>query len=154
MDSEPKTEKNERDIRRVIVWGPAAAFGGSLGSLASLQSSPTGFYFELSPRSFVAFIIGALLVFPFWRVVFSPPGKSRSGPGRIILAMLFLALLGIGSFLYPARLVPSEKLHAMFIGLGIAVCALSMVGGGLLLMAHFLEADARQNENPTPPQKK
>ena len=56
-------------------------------------------------------------------------------------------MIGLASFLYPLRFVPSEKFGAIFTGLMIAVCALSVIGMILFTINRFLNADQRAMEN-------
>lgn len=140
--------KNARDLRRIIVLGTSIGFGCVVGSLEALRPSHAGFTFQITGRSFVAFAIGAILVFPFWRIIFSPSQSAHQTASRR-WAMIFLAILGLASFLYPLRFIPNEKISSLLIGLGAAICALTGVAGLLWMMKRFLDRDARQNENPS-----
>ncbi len=142
------TAKNARDLRRVIILGTSLGFGCVIGSLEALRPSLAGFTFQITGRSFLAFAIGAVLVFPFWRVIFSPSLSAHQTASRR-WAMVFLAILGLVSFLYPLRFIPNEKISSLLIGLGAALCALTGVAALLWMMKRFLDRDARQNETPS-----
>lgn len=137
--------KNERDIRRIMVAGTAIAFGCMTGSLEALRSSPGGFSFQISWRTFVAFVVGGLAVVPFWNIVFGLVSKNRTRSSHVRAAFLFL-LVGIAAFLYPLRFVPKEKLPEVYTGLVIALCALSLVAALLVTIARFLEKDSENHE--------
>lgn len=141
----PNTTNNARDLRRIIVLGTSIGFGCVVGSLEALRPSHAGFTFQITGWSFVAFAIGAIIVFPFWRVIFSPSQSAQQSASRR-WAVIFLAVLGLASFLYPLRFIPNEKISSLLIGLGVAICALTGVAGLLWMMKRFLDRDARQNE--------
>lgn len=142
MNSE---EKNERDIRWVIIVGTAIGFAFMAASLEALRSSPSGFSFQISARTFLAFILGGVAVFPFWKIVFNLVSGNRQRK-RHVVAALFLLLIGIAAFLYPTRFVPKEKLKDLYTGLSIAVCALSGVASLLIMAGRFFQADERREE--------
>src|SRR5581483_6004134 len=81
----------------------------------------------------------------FWRIMLSRAGGARQKSLRF-WAELLLLLLGMAAFLYPLRFVPREKLPEMFTGLITAVCALSLLGGLLVMMGRFLESDDKANQ--------
>jgi hypothetical protein len=144
MKTEAKSKKNERDIRRIIILGTSIAFGCVLGSLEALRPSRTGYSFEITLRTFVAFLVGAALVFPFWHIIFRAARTPHQKSSRR-WAMVFLVLFGIGAFLYPLRFMPTEKLSALLIGLTASVVALSGVAGLLLMVKRFVDQDEKQN---------
>jgi hypothetical protein len=139
--------KNERDIRWIMIAGTAIAFGFMAASLEALRSSPSGFSFQISARTFFAFVLGAAAVFPFWKIVFNLVSGNRQRK-RHICAALLLLLIGVAAFLYPTRFVPKEKLKDLYTGLAFAVCALSMLAGLLVVIGRFFEADGR-GETPS-----
>src|SRR4051794_11560672 len=126
-----QTEADRQQLLyRVVTCSTALGFGCMFASLEALRPSPTGFSFEFSLRTVIAFAVGGAWVFPFWRFLF----KNSSASGRkmkIIWAVGFaaLAVLGIGAFLYPLRFVPREKLPEIRTGLITAFFALSGVVG-------------------------
>jgi hypothetical protein len=138
--------KNERDIQRIIKLGTAIGFGCMVASLEALRSNPGGISFQITWRTFAVFALGAAAMFPFWRVVFNLVSGNRQR-SRHVWAALLVLLIGIGAFLYPSRFVPAEKLRDMYIGLAIAVCALSIVAYLLITIGKFLERDS-QNTAP------
>ena len=144
--------KNERDIRRIMIWGTAIGFGCLAASLEALRSSSSGFGFQVSPRTFLAFVLGGAAVFPFWKIVFNLVSGNRQRKRHFWVALLFL-LIGFAAFLYPTRFVPREQLKDLCTGLIFAICALSMLAGLLIMVGRFLEADERAEEakHPTTP---
>lgn len=130
--------KNERDIQRIIKVGTAIGFGCMVASLESLRSDSTGFSFQITARTFLAFILGFAVMFPFWKIVFNLVSGNRQR-SRHVWGALLLLLIGAAAFLYPSRFVPAEKLHDMYIGLALAVCAISLVAWLIFTTGRFLE---------------
>jgi hypothetical protein len=135
--------KNERDIRRIMVAGTAIGFGFMAASLEALHS---GFTFQITWRTFAAFILGTAVVVPFWKVVFGLVTGNRARSRHVWTALLFL-LIGIGAFLYPSRFVPAEKRPELYTGLVIAACALGTGAILLVIIGRFLESSGSSEEN-------
>src|SRR6267378_4068084 len=126
--------KNDRLLNRIIVYGLSLSFSVLLASLEALRATNSGFTFEVTWRTLVALVLAAAVVAPcFQIIVYSPNKRARRA------ALIVVVLIGIGSFFYPLRFVPREKMGAIFTGLGLAVVALSTVGGFLLLVRRFFE---------------
>ncbi|HWY78609.1 MAG TPA: hypothetical protein VN281_23540 [Verrucomicrobiae bacterium] len=135
---------NEKDLFKVMKFSTALAFGALLASLESLRSSPAGFSFQLSYKTLLAFLIGAGIAMAYWSLVLRCGAVARRT--GVVVGTILLALFGIGAFLYPLRFVPREKLPDILIGLGLAACALSGVGGLLWGARRFLNADSQATE--------
>src|SRR5229473_155349 len=91
--------KNEGDILKVISYGTAIGFGFMLASLEALRRGSTGFTFQVSFWTLLAFALGPVIVLPFWKIIFNRSG----GPRQRFLrgwAEMMLSLLGVGAFLY------------------------------------------------------
>jgi hypothetical protein len=135
----------DRELLRVMVLGTSLASGAMASSLEALHAGPTGFYFTLSWRTGVVFVCGAALVLWVWKVVLNETDTPRQRLARRVAKGL-LVLSAAAAFLYPLRFVPKSKLPEIAIGLGMAACALSIVGYLLLRVRRFLEADERENQ--------
>jgi uncharacterized membrane-anchored protein len=136
-----------KDLLRVMIFGSALTWGGILASLQALTPAGSGFSFKISRLTFAAFIAGTAAVYLFWRVLL----QNEAGAHYKLwtwIAKALLVLSGIGAFLYPLRFVPKAKLPEISIGLASAAVALSIIGLLLLGIRRFLNADARQNEQP------
>ncbi len=140
--------KNERDVMRIMIWGTAIAFGFLAASLQALRPNTSGFTFQVSVLTLLAFTVGVGIVIVFWKIILNRSGGARQ-KSRRIMAELVLLLVGMGAFLYPLRFVPTEKLPDMLTGLITAVCALSLLGCLLVMMGKFLESDHKQNRLPS-----
>src|SRR4051794_9599272 len=97
-----KEAKNEGDIVKVITYGTAIGFGFMLASLEALKRGETGFTFQVSFWTVLAFALGPVIVLPFWKIIFNPATGLRQKILRGWAEMMLL-LLGIGAFLYPLR---------------------------------------------------
>jgi hypothetical protein len=131
---------NERDLFKVMAISTALAFGALLASLESLRSGPEGLTFQVSFRTLLAFLAGGGITLGCWRVIIRSGAVVRRT--SLVAGTILLALIGIGAFLYPLRFVSREKLPDILVGLGLAACALSVVGGLLWLVHRFLSRDS------------
>ena len=93
--------RSSRDFFKIASLGTALGFGAAAASTASLRSSPTGFSFQITAGTFVAFAIGAAIALIYWKLVASNSKAARRGS-------FLLALAGVGLFLYPLRLFPRK----------------------------------------------
>lgn len=134
--------KDDRPVFRIIIYCLSLAFSVLIASLETVRSARDGFAFEVSWRTAVAFLLGAALTVPCFRTIFLSPNKARRNA-----ALTVVVVIGVASFLYPLRFVPSEKFGAIFTGLTIAACTLSVIGVILLTINRFLNADQRAMEN-------
>jgi hypothetical protein len=129
--------KSTQTFMRIVTLSTAAPLGFAVAAAQSLRLSPSGFSFQISTATFVAFLAGAIAALLYWRIAAHGALDARR-------ASLGLAVVGVGLFLYPLRFVPSGKLLEIAVGLGTAACALSIVGFLLLRVKRFLDADARR----------
>jgi hypothetical protein len=139
--------KTQRGLYKVVTYSTAAALGVMIASLEALRPTPSGFSFQISFRTLIAFVLGGAVAFPFWGFIFNGAKWSQR---KIKVAwaglVAILVLLGIGAFLYPLRYVPKEKLPDITIGLVAAVLVLSGVGFLLWRVKRFLDWDEKQEE--------
>jgi hypothetical protein len=135
----------ERALLRVMILGTTLGCAAMAASLEALHAAASGFYFVLSWRTPLIFICVAALTLWVWKIVLNEDDTPRQRLLRRIVKGLLLASAG-AAFLYPLRFVPKSKLPEIAIGLGLAACALSIVGFLLLRARKFLEADERETE--------
>jgi hypothetical protein len=128
-----------------MILGTALGCGAMAASLEALHARATGFYFTLSWRTGIIFVCGAAIVLWVWKIMLNEADTPRQRFARRMVKGLLLVSAG-AAFLYPLRFVPKSKLPEIAIGLGLAACALSIVGYLLLRARRFLEADERENE--------
>jgi hypothetical protein len=138
---------HQRRLYPVVTYSTALAFGCMIASLEALRPSGTGFSFEVSFKTLIAFVLGGAIALPFWRLILNGSNWSRRkitlvGGGLVAV----LILLGVGAFLYPLRFVPKSQLPEIRTGLVTAVCALSGVGCLLWGVKRFVDSDEKQEE--------
>jgi Na+-transporting NADH:ubiquinone oxidoreductase subunit NqrB len=134
--------QNDRLLNGIIVYGFACAFGLVIASSQALQPTTAGFSIELSWKTLLALAIGAVLMVPFFHVIVYSPRKSfRRG------ALALVVLVGLGAFFYPMRVVPREKLLPIFTGLAVAIFALSVLAGLLVILSRFFESEGKQGKH-------
>ena len=137
-----KQAESNTAISRIIVGALSLAYAALLASLEALRSKPTGFSFDVSWATLVAFCMGAALAVPAFQIIF---GSRRR---RLRLAALVLMVaIGLASFLYPLRFVPGDNLPAVLFGMFAGVCTVSLVGVFLSLVRKALDEDTRRTED-------
>jgi hypothetical protein len=128
--------QNDRLLDRIMIYGFSFAFGLVIASLQALRPTPAGFAIELSWWSLVALVIGSGITLPCFQIIVR---SERRNLRRAALAVV--VLLGLGAFFYPMRIVPQEKLRAVFTGLAVAAGALSVLAAMLLVLHHYFESE-------------
>ena len=133
---------DERLLNGIIILGFSGAFGLVIASLQALRGTATGFAIELSWWTLLAVLIGTAAMTPlFYVIVLSRRRTLRRA------ALAVVVLVGVVAFFYPMRVVPHERLRNIFTGLAVAVGALSVVAGLLLLLRRFFEHDDQHGES-------
>ena len=125
---------------RIIVYGLSLSFSVLIASMQTVRATATGFTFDFNRGTLLAFVIGAALVVPCFQAIFY---SKRVGLRRV--ALVVVIAIGLAGFIYPLRFVQGEARPAIFIGLTVAVCALSIVGVLMLLVSRFLARDEKQH---------
>jgi len=135
---------SQRAFLRIASLSTALAFGVVLGSVEALRRDASGFAFQISAGTLVAFTIGLAIGLAYWKiVVFHATGNAA----LLRRAASFLLLLGgTGTFLYPLRFLPGEKLPEVFEGLATAAIALSLIGFMLRTLQQFFNQDEMRTE--------
>lgn len=133
--------QNERLLKHIIVYGFSGAFGLVVASLEALKPTTSGFDIEFSWWTLVALVAGAAIMLPCFQIIVS---SERKYLRRAALSVV--TLLGLGAFFYPISVVPQEGMRAVFTGLAVAVVALSVMGGLLLVLHRFFERDEKRGE--------
>jgi hypothetical protein len=123
-----------RGFYEIARGATALALGCMAAALEMLRRNAAGFTFQVSVWTFVAFAVGLAAGLFYWKLA------ARSLPA-VRLGTAFLVLAGIGGFLYPLRFVPKDKMADIAIGLGAAVCAISMGTFLLWRMKRFFDKD-------------
>jgi hypothetical protein len=121
-------------LYKIVLGSTALGLGCMAATLEALRPSAAGFGFKVSGWTFVAFAMGLGAGLLYWKL----EAGSRL-VGRIANAALLLG--GVAGFLYPLRFVPEDKMADIGIGLGLAVCALSLVGFMLWRLKSFFDKD-------------
>jgi hypothetical protein len=119
----------------------ATSFSVLIASLETLRPTISGFSFHLSWRTLLTFFIAMAIFVPCFKTIFLSPNQRGRFAGLVLIVVV-----GLVSFLFPLRFVPTEKFGALFAGLSISVCFLSTIGGILFVIGRFLNADERQTE--------
>jgi hypothetical protein len=130
----------DRGLLRIMVFGTTLGCAAVAASLEALHAGTAGFYFVLSWRTGIVFVCAAALAFWGWKIMLDESDTPRQRLARRVAKGVLFASAA-AAFLYPLRFVPKSKLPEIAIGLGMAVCALGIVGYLLLRARRFLESD-------------
>jgi len=121
-----------------MVLGSSLAAGFAVGSLEALQPN---FSFKVSAKTVIAFALGAVMVWIYWTILLNPSKTPRQNRLRwVASAVLFLA--GVAGFLYPLRFIAPNNYPDVILGLGAALCGISVVAVLLLACKRFLDKDS------------
>ena len=131
-----------RTLRLLISVGSSLTAGFAVASLEALRPN---FSFEISWKTVVAFFIGAILLYCYWKVIFRQ-SNSSSGKRLRWAASLVLAALGVLGFLYPLRFIAPNNYKEVTSGLLMAFGAILAVVTLLWLCKRFLDEDTRWNK--------
>jgi hypothetical protein len=147
------SQENLRGLLRIAAASTAIGFGSVAGSLYSLRQGPSGLTFVFSVGSLVAFIVGALAGWFYWRILdrmilgADAAGKpSRKKLSRFVLFNGIALMIGLLAFLYPIRFIRPERMREVLEGMGAAFLVLALVGVALWRVIKFLNADTKAGE--------
>lgn len=138
--------QNDSDFFRVATVSICLSFGVMIASLQALQPSTAGFSFKITGGTWVAFVLGAVLSYGYWRLASQP----ATTPGRRLFRRIctwLLMLSGVGALLYPLRFLPAERLPDVAIGFTCAVVVLSFVGYLMWRLKKFFDQDEEQSNS-------
>jgi len=140
------TSRAERAFRFVLMFSTALGFGALLGTLPLAERGVAGIQWRLHWASLPLFAIGMMAGIWFWRLVYRLGATTDETLARKRLKLGAFAIipLGIIGFLYPLRFIEPARRTEVFIGLGMAVAVLSLVGVVLVGLIRWL------NENEPP----
>lgn len=117
-------------FRRVVSLATGLAFGGMLATLAVFERGTHGkLSFHWHWAAVPLLLVGLGLGVQFWRILWQAQKEgSPQATSRLRRFTIVLAFIALGSFLYPMRYIQSAQRQDVFIGLGLAVMALSAIG--------------------------
>src|SRR3954453_11887823 len=121
--------KFDPGLSRIMVVCLSLAFVTLICSMESLRATATGFAFEVTWRTALAFVLGAAVVVPcFYTLVYRGTKVTRR------VAKLLIVAIGVTGFFYPLRFVPHQQMRAIFGGLALAICAIGLVATFVYLL--------------------
>jgi hypothetical protein len=133
--------KFDPGLSRIMVICLSLAFVTLICSMESLRVTPTGFTFDATWRTALAFVLGAAVVAPcFYTLVYRGSKITRR------VATLIIVAIGLTGFFYPLRFVPHQQMQAIFGGLALAICAIGLVATFIYLLHRFLQHDAEKQD--------
>ena len=133
--------KNTRDLLRIATVSTSIAFAFMAASVEALRNGDSGFFFHVSSRTIIAFMIGALIpLLVCWALVAKTAAAVRRRSFLWVLA-------GAAAFFYPLRFLPGEKLPEIAQGLFLAACAISFGVYLLWRLNRFFDRDTERNDS-------
>lgn len=134
--------KFDPGLSRIMVVCLSLAFVTLICSMEALRVTPTGFAFQITWRTGLAMVLGALVVVPcFYTLVYRGTAVTRR------IAKLIIVAIGVCGFFYPLRFVPHQQMRAIFGGLALAICAIGLVATFIYLLHRFLEQDTEKHDH-------
>jgi hypothetical protein len=121
-----------------MILGSSLALGFGTASLEALQRD---FSFRISAKTLVAFVLGATLLYIYWRILLNPSKAPRQKRLRVA-ASIALFIGGVVGFLYPLRFIAPNNYREVAAGLLAAFAGLSVVATLLLFCKRFLDKDS------------
>ena len=140
-------------FRRVVSIATGLAFGGMLATLAVFERGGHG---KLSLRWHWAavplLLVGLGLGLQFWRILWrAQQDGTPEAASSLRRFSIFLAVIAVGSFLYPIRYIQSAQRQDVFTGLGLAVVVLSGFGWVLWKTIQWVNANEPDDGEIDPP---
>jgi hypothetical protein len=143
--AEVKPDRNTSDLIRLASFATAVGFGFGAASIQALRKTSGGLSFEFSAMTGVAFVIGAAIAIGFWRLLATSLNSDKPNTKALRAAVAGLIVMAVAGFLYPLRFVAEEKYADLWIGLGLAVMVLALVGTVFWHLVRLLNKDAERN---------
>ena len=144
---------NDRALMRVIRISATLSLGLMAAFLFSIKQVTPDLKCQLSPGTGIAFVVGAVFSWVFWRVVFKtepvdpdhPVVQARRRRGAVFVVLCVLLCLATATaFALALKGVGNEKLIEVIQGAAIALFALSGIGFLLWQSARFLDRDSKR----------
>ncbi|HUS35151.1 MAG TPA: hypothetical protein VM680_07365 [Verrucomicrobiae bacterium] len=120
-------------FRTIVISGAGLALAAMLGSLPLVKGrDASGFQWGWSAWSLVFIVCALIFNRSFWRCVFrASTDRSPQNKSKVVYHIFVLALLGVGSFLYPLRFLSEQ--HYFTVARGLFTAVLFLGGVGVLL---------------------
>lgn len=120
-------------FRTIVTGGTGLALAAMLGSLAIIKGrDASGFQWSWSAWSLVLVIAALIFNQSLWRAIFrASTDRSPENKSKVVYHIFILAVLGLGSFLYPLRFLSEQ--HYFTIARGLFTAFLFLSGVGVLL---------------------
>jgi Na+-transporting methylmalonyl-CoA/oxaloacetate decarboxylase gamma subunit len=140
------SQGNLRGLLRIAAFSTAIGFGSVAGSLYSLRQSPSGLTFVFTVGTLVAFAVGAVAGWLYWRVLdrmivrANTPGSPKK-LSRFLLLNVAAGFMGLLAFLYPIRFVQRERLREVLEGMGAAFLVLAILAVALWRVIKFFNSE-------------
>src|SRR2546429_289330 len=148
-------DRDERGLLRVIRFSSAFSLGLMAALFFSVKQVTPDLRCELSVGSGIAFMVGAIFSWLFWRAVFKEEktGKRAERRNRRVwfaTLSVLLSLATAAAFVLALKGVGKDRLGEMIQGTCLAVFALAGVSLLLWRVARFLESDSKRTPDPDP----
>lgn len=140
---------DDRDFFRIASGASALAFGLLAAMVYSVTPVASGVSFHVDPGTGIAFVVGALVAWFYWRLLRGMGGRDGTKPAKsrkFFLCSLALLAGAILLFCYPLKFVPASKRGEIAFGLALAVLVLSIVGFLFWMAVKFLKADSDRTD--------
>ena len=142
-----QAEKNDKTMVHVIVWGSALAVGASLALLFGVDLSSNRADLRFSISSFIAFFVGVVLTWLFWKRVFKLANEPKRMWRFIIVSVVLFLIAFIGMVLLPQFTPEGTNKRELVIGMVLGFMAVAFVFyAAKKTMQLFEQSDKLDNE--------
>ena len=122
-----QAEKNDKTIVQVIIWGSALAVGASLALLFGVDLSSNRADIRFSVSSVIAFFVGVVLTWLFWKRVFKLANEPKRMWRFIGISVVLFLIAFIGMVLLPQFTPEGTNKRDLVVGMVLGFIAVAFV---------------------------
>ncbi len=146
MTNDPKVDREERQLMRVVQASVALSLGAMSAFFFSVKQVNPSIRFEFTVSTVIGFVAVASFSWMAWQVI-AWTGRGRKS--QVVWLAVFTTLLCVGTvaaFAYGLRNVSSERQKDFAAGAALAVAVLTGLGFVLWRLMRFFERASEREE--------
>ena len=143
--NEPEETPAANPLLRIAGVGISLGLGFMAGSMQAFTRDAQGYNFRISVFTVLAFVVGVLIGWGYWRLVMRMIAPATPKPtGRFVLFSVLLLVATMASYVYRLRFVPREHVREVAEGLALAFLVLGIVALAMWRVVRFLETQDKE----------